>query len=287
MKPSGQPCVAGRKSGIPTLKLCAFAGSFLILATAGHVAGEPRNVRVELKNGKVIEGVIRQIEDSQFLVQTGEELYEITGEEIAAVDGRPGAPADLSSSRRLLRYETYEVVATNGDVELWTKLRLTNESSRVWTYIQWGAKERELSMFRTMRAFDQFGNALAHRIEPRAGSELYNVIVDLVVPVAPGEELALAERLTNPGMARRDDDSGGFVLTFAGDFPEDRIHTRKVRLPRGARVETVEPEPSFQFEHEGSPIIVWRHYYPEGEEFPLTVAYRLAGDDPGVSPQGD
>jgi hypothetical protein len=63
---------------------------------------------------------------------------------------------------------------------------------------------------------------------------------------------------------------------FSGDFPEDRIYHRKIVLPAGAKIESVSPEPWLNFEHGDRQVIVWHRYYPRGEEFPLTVNYKLS-----------
>jgi hypothetical protein len=65
---------------------------------------------------------------------------------------------------------------------------------------------------------------------------------------------------------------------FWGDFPEDRLLTRRVELPVGAKVLSVDPEPNLQFEHLGQTVVVWRRYYPAKTGFPLVVEYEMPED---------
>jgi small nuclear ribonucleoprotein (snRNP)-like protein len=236
----------------------------------------PDQVRVELRNGQVLEGVLRRIEPSHYLIQSEETLYEVTGDEIVSVNG----DRDLTSAPRLgrpvARSETYEVITAEGNVELWSKMTRLNQSLGVWTFVSWGAKEHELPMMRAMATYDPYGNRLDHQIEPRPGDDTYQVKVNLRVPVPPGETLDLIRRFERQGAVKRGE--SGWVYRFAGDFPEDRVHYRKLQLPRGAEVIQVDPAPVVQFEYEGHPIVVWRRYYPRGTESPQTVIYRLPED---------
>jgi len=50
---------------------------------------------------------------------------------------------------------------------------------------------------------------------------------------------------------------------------------KMVRLPEGAKIESVDPEPVHQFDLDGSPVVVWRRMFTAGEETPLTITYSL------------
>ncbi len=253
------------------------------VTVASAATAEEHKVVLELKDGTTFRGEIRQVEPSVYVVQTPDEIAEITGAEMRKylVTRTEGEIDEIIAQieraavtgERILRYETFEVITHNGDVDFWSHTQSRNESSKVLTYIQWGAKERELDRYRTMTAFDKYGNRLTSRIEPREGTDLYNVIVDLAVPVLPGEKVDLAMRYVNKGFAKKDGDT--FHFTFSGDFPEDRIYHRKVVLPAGAKIKSVEPKPWLQFEHDGRTVIVWHRYYPKFQELPLTVTYEL------------
>lgn len=284
------PVVAGAVAALVTFAVspvdtASAAGAAQTAAIAAGAAGAaapssatpaapPAVVTVELRGGRVIRGALRLIQPRRYLVQGEEDLYEVSGDEITAVDGRPGPPPMRTPNPPLIEYQTYELVAPGGDVELWTQLHFKNESQTVVTYVQWGAKQQEIELYRAMVVYDSYGRQAAVRIEPRAGTELYDVFVDLAVPVVPGETVTLSQRLRYPGRARQRD--GVFSLTFNGDFPEDRLYLRKVQLPAGARIERVEPPPALRFEHQRAPVIVWRRYFPAHARVPLTVTYRLA-----------
>ena len=251
----------------------------LLLAGLPHgaMAGELAEAEVRLHDGRVLKGSLRQIQPSLYLVQTETLLCEITGAEIAAVNGTPGLPTLPGAGERLVRAAMYEVIRPNGDAELWTETQTVNTGSRVWTAISFGAAEHELDLIATLQAFDGHGNCLEHRISERPDRSYHEVTVDLVVPILPGEEVHLARRYLDAGRARREGDR--YVLRFGGDFSEDRINCRKVQLPPGATVLLTDPEPTYRCEHQGAPILYWRRYYPRGARVPVTIEYRLPDRD--------
>jgi hypothetical protein len=238
-------------------------------------ADEPAAQEIKLRDGETLHGVIRQIRTSLYLVQTDQELYELSAEEIASVDGKPGVPPQSDQKPLFTDLQRVQLRA-DGIVEMWTAEEIRNDHDQILTYALFGAKERELPFMRTMQAYDQFGNRLNVRIEPRAGTELYNVFVDFVVPILPGETMRGSLRYEFPGQI--DCADGTCVNRFWGDFPEDRLLTRRVELPVGAKLLKVDPEPNLQFEHLGQTVVVWRRYYPAGTGFPLVVEYEPAQD---------
>jgi hypothetical protein len=50
-----------------------------------------------------------------------------------------------------------------------------------------------------------------------------------------------------------------------------------VKLPAGAEVVRVSPEPAQRFEVDGVPFVLWRRYYAAGEVTPLELVFRPAG----------
>lgn len=258
-----------KKTILPALVL-------LLVGTAlGARAAEPAVQKIELRDGRTLDGVIRQVRTSLYLVQTDQELYELSAEEIASVGGKPGVPPQENAKPLFTDMQRVQLRA-DGIVEMWKAEKITNEHDQILTYAMFGAKERELSFMRTMQAFDGYGNKLNVRIEPRAGTDLYNVFVDFVVPVLPGETMHGSLRYEFPDQITCED--GKCVNRFWGDFPEDRLLTRRVELPPGAKLLKAEPEPNLEFEHLGQTVVVWRRYYPEGTGFPLVVEYELGKD---------
>jgi hypothetical protein len=238
-------------------------------------ADEPAFQEITLRNGTTLRGVIRQIATSLYLVQTDQDLYELSAEEIASVDGKPGVPPQRNHKPLFNTMHRVQLGA-DGIVTMWTAEEITNNHDQILTYAMFGAREHELPFMRTMQAFDQFGNKLNVRIEPRAGTDIYNVFVDFVVPILPGETMRGSKRYTFPDQITCND--GTCMNRFWGDFPEDRLLTRRVELPVGAKLLKADPEPNLQFEHLGQTVVVWRQYYPEGTGFPLVVEYEPAGE---------
>jgi hypothetical protein len=247
----------------------------LCCAAAPLKAADTPTAEIKLRDGKTLHGVLRQSRPSLYLVQTEGQLYEISAEEIASVDGQPGIPAQPEENPLFNDLQRVQLRA-DGIVEMWTGEEITNNHDQILTYAMFGAKERELPVMRTMQAFDQFGNQLNVRIEPRAGTDLYNVFVDFAVPILPGETMRGSLRYVYPG--RISCEGRKCTNQFWGDFPEDRLLTRRVELPVGAKLLKVEPEPNLQFEHLGQTVVVWRRYYPARTEFPLVVEYELPED---------
>ena len=241
----------------------------LTLSAAGALAVEPSEV--ELKGGKTLTGVLRPVLDSIYLLQTEETLYELSGSEIVRVDGGTDLPR-IDTHRYFAATNSYRRLLPSGDLEISSTMTIRNRGKKIQTTVQWGAGPREVRMYETMQAMDVYGHELEYRLEPRSGTDIMNVIVDLDVPVMPGEDMDLSTRLLERDRARLVD--GVWTYTHWGDYAEDRLQNLKVELPAGAEVLSVNP-PVRVVEYDGRQFVFWRRYYPEGEQFPLTVSYRL------------
>ncbi len=245
----------------------------LLLSTPSTMADDdPKDTEIKLKDGKVLRGVLRQIRPSFYLVQTDDELIELSAEEIELVNGQQGIPS-VGNERPLATSMHRAQLQPDGSLDLWTFEEITNTHDEILTYAMFGAKERELPTMKTMQAYDQFGNRLNVRIEPRAGTGLYNVFIDFEVPILPGESMRGSLRYVYQNQIECDGQR--CRNQFWGDFPEDRLHTRRVELPKGAKLLKVDPEPNLQYEHDGKTVVVWRRYYPAKTGFPLVVEYEL------------
>jgi len=257
--------------------------AMLLALTVGSGAAGSREtaagaMAVELTNGKTLTGVLRAVQPSLFLLQTADVLYEISGDEIAGVEG--GELPGVDEDKRLIHSESFEVIQPNGDVEHWVTLQTRNESGAVWTYTSWGVSEREVDMHRRMLVYDKYAQRLNHRLEPREGTDLHDLVIDFAVPVFPGEAMDLAVLYREPcdpanATARVKRDGKRFTYSFGADFPEDRVHLAKVKLPAGARMIEIEPEPLYDCEFEDGRTIVWRRYFARGESFPHRIEYEL------------
>jgi hypothetical protein len=98
------------------------------------------------------------------------------------------------------------------------------------------------------------------------------VSLPLAVPVAPGEVMTINGAEVTPWIIREVE---SFRYRSVGDFAEDRLIWRKVRLPRGAKVEQISPEPVSRFTQDGYEYLMWRQFYRKGEVKPLEVLYSL------------
>lgn len=241
----------------------------LTLSAAGALAVEPSEV--ELKGGKTLTGVLRPVLDSIYLLQTEETLYELSGSEIVRVDGGTDLPR-IDTRRKFAATSSYNRLLPSGDLEISSTMTIRNRGKHIQTTVQWGAAPHEVRMYETMRTLDIYGHELDYRLEPRGGTNVMNVIVDLEVPVMPGEDMDLSIRLLHRGSATEQD--GVWTYTHWGDYAEDRLQHLKVELPAGAEILSVNP-PVRVVEYDGRQFVFWRRYYPKGEQYPLTVSYRL------------
>ena len=119
---------------------------------------------------------------------------------------------------------------------------------------------------------DEFGTELTLRIEDRSGGTKH-VFARLVRPILPGEVV----RFTSEILFREHmpDDDGTLTYRSVGNYPDDRLVSKMLKLPAGATIAHVSPEPAQQFDVDGVPFVYWRRYYKAGEETPLEVAFRV------------
>ncbi len=252
-----------------TLRTATRAAPLLLLLLAAETCCA---TEVRLTDGRTLTGVLRPVDEATYLLQTGDALYELEGRQIREVDGDRDLPRP--EGRRLVRSSCYEVLRADGSVEAWNTFHVANDGRELQTSVVWGAGPHEMETYRTLKILDPWGNTLPHRFEPRPGTDIQNVIVELAVPVLPGESVEMSMSTIRPRGAFRDGDV--WTCTYPGDFPDDRLYERKLRLPAGAEVLTVSPEVRVH-EHGGASFVSWRRYYPQGTSFPLTVTYRLPG----------
>lgn len=239
-----------------------------LIASVG-LAADTREVK--LSGGKTLTGVLRPVSDSRYLLQTEETLYELSGDEIEAVDGQKGTWT-ISRNGRLAHTHSYRRLLPSGDVEINQSMTIRRESKKLQTRVQWGAAPHELYMYESMLALDVYGHELDYRLEPRLGTENHNVIVKLAVPVMPGEDTEIMIRTVRRDAATLE--NGVWTYTHWGNYAEDRLQELKVELPAGAEVLSVNPLVRV-VEHDGKSLVFWRRYYPKGTAFPLTVTYKL------------
>ena len=242
----------------------------LVLICAAAAAADD-TVTVKVRGlGEPVEGWLRKVDDSRWVLQGPARYYELDGDDIESVDGRKGAPD--GRAERVAMQTSYDEVQPNGGVKSWNRLEIVHRERRPMTYVQWGAKPHELEWsYNEFHLFDDFGNELEVERTPREDGGL-SLRAELVVPVCENEKLTLVSSHVVKQWAWEKD--GVWTLSHNGDFPDDRLWVRKVRLPEGAELLSVTPDADV-FEHDGATLVLWRRYYPKGVSLPLTVTYRL------------
>lgn len=249
--------------------------TLLTLLALTHAACGAEMHSVLLKgHDEPIVGYLRQVSESRFFLQSDDDVqsvtYEIGRSAIESVDGRDEIPDAARGEDAVVEYATLETILPNGDVEYWYQHRATAKRAPL-TKVTWGVLPRELPMYESLEVFDQWGNRLHHAIV-KESKDLYLAVVTLEVPVGFNEDVVLNKRILLRGAAVRDGD----LWTYARntDFPEDRIFSRKVRLPEGAEFVSASHHRTPWSDVE--PLTVyWRRYCPEGTSDVMRVTYRL------------
>jgi len=64
------------------------------------------------------------------------------------------------------------------------------------------------------------------------------------------------------------------VYRNMGDYPDNRLVTRTVVLPPGARIISVNPEPLYRVDTGDRTTVIWRRYFRSAERVPWEIRYR-------------
>jgi len=226
-----------------------------------------------LENGERLEGYIRPLDEGKFLIQTKDVYLEVTPNQILQVDGSSDL-AELFKTNQipLLTYRTYEELDSDGNLTWYSHFTRKNSSDQIITELNWGKAPHELTLYQDEKVYDEFGNELFMR-EVNRDDGGRQVFVNLTVPILPGEEMSFSDRFTWRNYAKQKD--GIWIYKHAGDYPENRLVIKMVRLPQGAEIVNISPEPVKKFEHNGYRYVAWRRYYVKGEVVPLTIEYKL------------
>ena len=252
--------------------------TWMVLAlalAAGALAGAAVH-QVKLAGGRNVEGELTRLQPGLYLLHGGGELLELSEDEISSVDGKPGNLGAAARGGEVRPWQKYEELQADGRVVAWDSFVFHNEGRTAITEVGFGIAPHEAAGALAVDYFDGFGNKLATTMEPDLAADpsarRRQLTIHLQVPVAPGESATLASRRLQPGARRA---AEGLSYSFAGDFPDDRLVWRKVRLPKGAEILSVEPAPTARFSQDGHTYVMWRRFYRAGEVAPATVAYRL------------
>lgn len=256
------------------LGLCAAAAA--TAATAAGAGTTPPAERVVLRDGTTFDrAVLVRLTPATFVVQTADALYELSEDEIDAATLRA---MDFTGDQPPLVTHHYDEIHADGTVTVHWSLPLRNDGRKAVTEMRMGMApwEREHAAGRSY--VDERGTPLVPVYDPPLErwddrpDQQVRQIIPLAVPLAPGESATITGRETVTWTRKT---AEGLVFTHPGDYAEDRLVWRKVRLPQGARIVRVSPQPSARFVSDGCEYLMWRRYYQAGERFDLEVVYTL------------
>lgn len=254
---------------------CVLLGGMLITSPrAPQALGEQHEV--ELANGKKVQGALLRMEEASYLVQTDRDCLLLKAGEVRNVDGHAlSAKSGNAGDRVPRRHETFEVIRPGGEIELHSILVVRNDGTSVITKTDWGMAAHEIDQIPNTRVVDAYGNELPLGVMDDPAIQGKRIHVDFPRPVLPGEELRLTMIVRSWGTVQRD--GAVWVYKMAGDYPDDRLVTRSILLPAGARVESAQPEPLHVLSvgTDGQPLVIWRRYFLRGERVPWEVRYTL------------
>ncbi len=260
----------------------------LVLAAAGFSAGAASGApgeaggvtpwTVTLANGRTYEGALVRLAAGRYLLQSGDTLLEVSEDEIDPRTFATRSRQDAIPERPVHEIRHYDEVHPDRTVTHWWTRSEVNDSRRAITEYRFGLAPWEQLVAGQREYRDWLGNVLVPEYDPPRGAwrnppeGRVQVSMRLPVPVAPGEGWSITGSETVPWVQSGE---SGLVYRFAGDYAEDNLVWLKVRLPQGAKVVSVTPQPSARFSADGSEYVMWRRYYKQGEKVPLEIVYKL------------
>jgi hypothetical protein len=258
---------------VAALGLAVLLAGLVVAQRAGRGAALQLHA-VELSGGETLRGALLQLHEGRYLVQTEGKCVVVSAGDIRRVDGKATPPATLPLSSRVpLLQETFEEVLPSGEIELRSTIKAANPGPQVLTRLDWGLAPHETRYLEHYRVMDEFGHELGLQVEDDASIHGKRVRVELERPALPGEEVQLTDVIGGWSRATREGD--GWIYRMSGNYPDDRLVTRTVRLPRGAQVVAVSPEPLYSLTSGQQPVVIWRRYFLKGETLPWEIRYRL------------
>ncbi len=260
--------------GIMLAALAAFASLLLVFAIR-IVGGDDRGSfhTLDLAGGERLRGLVIRLQEQTYIVHTDTASVIVPGSEIRRVDGREPRTDALGATATVpFTQATYEDIREDDVVVVRSTMSFRN-GSEIRKEAEWGLGAHELGFLANYHVFDEFGNDVPYRLEDAPAIRGKRIVLTLPRPILPGEVGRLTtvfedrERLFRSGEDR--------VYRTIGDYPDNRLVTRTVVLPAGARVVSVSPEPLRRITVEGRTVLVWRRYFHRAEQVPWEVRYRL------------
>jgi hypothetical protein len=267
---------------VMALSLMTVLVVFLILRfTGGGRVGQAHTIG--LRGGHSIEGALVELQESVYLVQTSDQCIILPREEIREIDGEPIALAEPQMVSRVpTLFKTFEDLSPHGEIEFHATDDYQNPGPGILCRVDWGLGPHELWQLETYQVFDEFGNPIPLRVEEDPKISGKRIHIELPRPVLPGETLRLTSIYRQQDGVMRDGET--WIYRHRGDYPDDRLVTRTVRLPAGAEILSVAPEPLHQLASGGRKLVVWRRYFFKGEIIPWEIRYKLSPSHLGQIP---
>ncbi|MFH1276756.1 MAG: hypothetical protein ABIK65_00025 [Candidatus Eisenbacteria bacterium] len=266
MKTSNQPALFG-------LVLVTVA---TLVTTVPAFGGAGKTHTITLSGGDKMEGLVVPLTECAFLVQTEDASIEVPLERIETVDGSKDITTLFRSGENpLLREDVFERVLENGDVILHSTHSRENRGPRILDHLSWGIAGHEESLLADWKVFDIYGNELTMTVEEPDEKGRRQARASFIRPILPGEPIRFSDRIVFHDRIQHEGDH--LRYRHRGDYPEDRLVTKMILLPAGARVIAATPEPLRRFDLGGAPCLVWRRFFARGEVYPIEVDYELGG----------
>lgn len=237
-------------------------------------AGDGASSTVELQDGRTLSGLLIRVDDGDYILQSPTLAVMMRSSDIRKVnDSEMGGPEALSVPRIRVVQETFEDVRPDGSVLARHTMRWRNTGDEIISQTNWGLAAHEVADLERYVVLDGYGNEIPYRVEDDPKIHGKRLFLDFPRPVLPGEELHLTSVIEERDRITASGDTS--LYRIEGDYPDDRLVTRSILLPAGARVISVEPEPLQQLTSGGRILVIWRRYFRVSERFPWQVRYVL------------
>lgn len=213
-----------------------------------------------------------RLQEDAYIVHTETGSILVPGSEIRKVDGRSRPGEALEAGDVPFVQNTYEEIRPDDVVVVRSTVTYRNGPA-VATQSQWGLAPHELGMLASYRVLDEFGNEVPYTVSDVPGSAGKRIVLTLPRPVLAGEQGRLTTIFESRDQVLREGEDR--IYRIMGDYPDNRLVTRTVVLPAGARVVSVSPEPLQRIETGGRTLVIWRRYFRRAERSPWEIRYQF------------
>jgi hypothetical protein len=215
-----------------------------------------------------------RLQPETYLLQSDAQCVILTADDVRKFDGKgPAVPALITSGEVPRAQETFESILPNGEIEMHSTFTRVNDGREMLSRIDWGMAAHEVDQLDRYRVVDAYGNTLEVHSKDDPSIHGKRAWVDLPRPVLPGEVSRLTMIISDWSRVMRE--GAAWHYKMAGDYPDNRLVTRSVLLPAGARIVSVSPAPLHQITSGERPLIIWRRYFVPGEFVPWEIRYEL------------